>query len=371
VERDFRPKLIDGIGQWELFPGIFIIGNAESDRYIRVPAASLEPVWRAIPYYDGSRSFDQIAALVLAAGWKFDAAGLYAKLADAGLAAGTQYASDLNRVSVTWLEARIGRLFPAWRWWALLCHVLTAAMLLTVVGAAVVWFSAPLKPVSGWNPTWLEFVVAMLAGTLISIFIHEAGHALAACAEGLTPARMRILGYLGVIPYVMLSIPGLYTVRPAARLRVWIAGPFASFSLAAFCYLASGWDSLPLILRIWLGHMTLANIMVGVWNCCPLLPTDGYFIVSTLLKQTNWRLRSWRELSGWVRHRRRPQAVLLVYAIGSSSALALLAAHSIRRILEFTNFSLPGYALVLLLILFFVYKRMALKRPRNVAEGGF
>jgi hypothetical protein len=50
----------------------------------------------------------------------------------------------------------------------------------------------------------------MLAGTVISIFIHEAGHAVAACAEGLTPRRMRVLGYLGVISVMwMLSIPGL------------------------------------------------------------------------------------------------------------------------------------------------------------------
>ena len=371
MEPDSRPKLIDGIGQWELFPGMFIIGNAELDRYIRVPAASLEPVWRAIPYYDGNHSFDEIAGLVRAAGWKFDAAGLYAKLAEAGLATGTRFASDLNRLSVTWVEARIGRLFPPWRWWALLSHMLTVAMLLSIVGAAAVWLAAPVQEVSGWNPTWLEFLVAMLAGAVISIFIHEVGHALAACAEGLTPARMRILGYLGVIPYVMLSIPGLYTIRPAGRLRVWMAGPFASLSLAAFCYLASGWDTLPLVARIWLSHMTLPNTMIAVWNCCPLLPTDGYFVVSTLLRQTNWRVRSWRELSGWVRHRRKPRAALFIYALGSSTAVALLAAHSIRRILQFTDFSWPGYALVLLLILLFVYKRMALKRSRNAAAGGF
>jgi hypothetical protein len=370
VEAECRPKLIGGIGQWELFPGMFVIGNARLDRYISVPAASLEPVWRAVQYFDGSRSFAEIAGLVLAAGWKFDVAGLYRKMADAGLVAGTEYSSDINRLSVTWFAAPIGRLFPAWRWWTLLSHLLTMAMLLTVVGAGVVWFVAPVIVGDGWSPSWLEFAVAMFAGTVISLFIHEAGHAVAACAEGVTPSRVRLLGFLGVIPYVMISIPGLYTIRPAARLRVWIAGPLASLGLTSFCYLASGWQTLPLIPRIWLEHMTLANLMVAAWNCCPLLPTDGYFIVATLLRQTNWRTRSWRELSGWVRHRRKPRVLLLLYALGSSSALAVLAVHSIRRILMFTSFSWFGYALVLLLILLFAYKRVALKRRRIAAPAG-
>jgi hypothetical protein len=372
VEREFRPKLISGIGQWELFPGMFIIGNLEPDRYIRVPAESVHAIWRAIQYCDGNRSLAEIAGLIHAAGLKFDVAGLYRKLADAGLVAGSNYVSDLNRLSVTWFEARIGSLFPVWRWWGFLSRLFTVAMFLSVIAAGVVWLAAPVKVASGWNPSELEFVVAMLAGTLISIFIHEAGHALAACAEGLTPRRVRLLGYVGVIPYIMLSIPGLYTIRPAGRLRVWLAGPFASLSLASFCYLASGCESLPLVVRVWLDHMSLANVMVAVWNCCPLLPTDGYFIVSTLFRQANWRIRSWRELSSCVRHRRRPQTVLFLYALGSSVALALLAVHSISRILKFTNFSWFGYGAVLLLILFFGYKRVALKRRGIAAQvGGF
>ena len=77
MEREYIPKLIGGIGRWELFPGRFIIGNIELDRYIRVPAESVEPVWRAIQYCDGNRSLAEIARLILASGWKFDVAGLY------------------------------------------------------------------------------------------------------------------------------------------------------------------------------------------------------------------------------------------------------------------------------------------------------
>jgi len=235
------------------------------------------------------------------------------------------------------------------------------------VAGGVVWLAAPVIVTAAWNPTKLEVVFAMLSGALISIFLHEAGHALAACGEGLTPGRVRLLGYVGVIPYIMLSIPGLYTIRPAGRLRVWIAGPLASLSLASFCYLASGFETLPPAVLIWLEHMTLANVMIAVWNCCPLLPTDGYFIVSTLLRQANWRVRSWRELARCVRDRRRPQMLLFLYALGSSIALAFVTLHSVGRILSVTDFAWFGYAAVLLLILMFVFKRVALKRQRVAA----
>ena len=362
MKREFIPRLISGIGKWELFPGMFVIGNAELDRYVRVPMGSVDPVWRAIQYCDGHRSLSEIDGLMLADGWSFDVAGLYRKLADAGLVAGSRYVSDLNRISVTWFEARIARLFPAWPWWRLLSHLLAAAMLLCIVVGGLVWLLAPVKAPGIWNPSELEVAAAVVSGTVISIFIHEAAHALAACAEGLKPARVLLLGYLGVIPYTMLSIPGLYTIRPAGRVRVWIAGPLASLSLASFCYLGRSFEMFPVAARVWLDHMSVANTMIAVWNCCPLLPTDGYFIVSTLSRQANWRMRSWRELVSCVSDRRRPQMLLLLYGLGSSAALAILVLHSINRILAATNFTWAGYAGVLLLILLFGLKRAALKR---------
>ena len=368
MHQDFTPKLISGIGKWELFPGMFIVGNAQLDRYIRVPAASVQPVWRAIQYSDGNRSCSEIVSLILAAGWKLDVAELYRKLTEAGLVAGSEYVSDLSRISVKWGEARISGLFPVWPWWGLVSHLFTAAMFLSVVAAAVVWFVCPVTTPRSLNFSGLELVVAMFAGAGLSIVIHETAHALAACAEGLTPARVRFLGYLGVIPYILLSIPGLYTIRPAGRLRVWFAGPLASLSLASCCYLASGLEIVPMAARIWLDRMSLANTLLAVWNCCPLLPTDGYFIVSTLLKQANWRIRSWRELSSCVGERRRPQLLLSLYAFGSSLGLAFLSLRNINHILKVTNFSWFGYAAVLLLVLMFVFKQVALKR-RRVAES--
>jgi hypothetical protein len=370
MKREFIPKLVSGVGRWELFSGTFIIGNAELDRYIRVPAESVEPVWRAIQYCDGIRTLDEIGHLVQADGWNFEVASLYQKLVDAGLVAGTSYNSDLDRVSVTWFELGIRDLFPNSHWWRRVAYLAAATIFLSFAATAGMWLAAPRNAPGVWNPAKGELVAAMISGAMVSVFVHEGGHALIACAEGLRPKSVRLLGYLGVIPYIMLRIPGLYTIRPSARLRVWLAGPLASLGLASFCYLGSGLTVLPLAARAWMDRMSLVNGMIAVWNCCPLLPTDGYFVACTLLKQANWRIRSWRELVRCVRERRSPQMLLLLYGIVSSIALVLLALRSVARILKATNFSWFGYAAALLLILMFVLKRAALSRHRAPAFIG-
>jgi hypothetical protein len=362
VELECRPQLVNGIGHWELFPGMFIIGNVELDRYMRVPAESIEPVWQAIQYCDGNRSLSEVAELILADGWRIDASEFYRKLNDAGLVAESTYTSDLDRLLVTWFEVRINGLFPPWRWWHLWAHLLTAAMIASPVVAGVIWFMAPVTEAGIWSPSETEFAAAMFSGVVISILLHEAGHALAACAEGLTPDRIRLSGYLAVIPYTILRIPGLYTIRRAGRVRVWLAGPLASLALGSVSYLGSGIQALPLFARVWLDHMSVANVMLALLNCCPLLPTDGYFVASTLLKQANWRIRSWRELTSCIRERRRPQILLFVYALGSLLVLANAAFRSVNRILESANFSWFGYAGLLLLILPFGLKRWVLRR---------
>jgi hypothetical protein len=370
VVLEFKPKIIGDIGRWTLFPGTFIIGNAGLDRYIRVPAESVEPVWRSILYLDGSRTLDEINRQVLADGWNLDVAGLYQKLAGAGLVEGSTYFSDLDHLSVTWLEPGISGLFPVWRGWQGLVRVLAVGMVLPIAAAAWLWLSAPVRPAVHWAGSELEFALSLMGCALVSILVHEAAHAAAACAEGLRPERVRFLGYLGIIPYIMLRIPGLYTIRPASRLRIWAAGPLASLSLASFCYVGSAFQTLPPGARVCLDRMSILNAMIAAWNCCPLLPTDGYFIACTLLKQANWRLRSWREMAACFRQRRRPQALLLLYGVGSCIAVLLMTLHSIGKILSAASFSWFGYAAVLLLILMFGFKRAALKRQKLAARIG-
>jgi hypothetical protein len=141
----------------------------------------------------------------------------------------------------------------------------------------------------------------------------------------------------------------MYTVPPRNRLRIWAAGPVASLALG-LAALGLACAPSPELLRVWLIRVGIGNLLVAAWNVCPLLPSDGYFIASTIMRQTNWRLRSWRELLLCIRQRRRPQLVLFLYGWVSLLALLGLAMQSVQRILRATNHSWIGYAAVAALL---------------------
>jgi hypothetical protein len=349
-----NPKLVAQLGQWELFPGTAVIGSKELDRYIRVPSPAAPVILRAAQYMDGSRSPAQIDELLAESGARVDLPALCRRLKDAGLIEGAPYRSDLDRVALTWASFSLwsGPLeneaaIAAWR--RVFAAATVMAAVVTVASLlAIVFFRPPEELISSPPAAWSTLVPA-LAAFFLSLAIHEGAHGLAALSAGLAPTRVRILGYFGVIPYIVLTISGMYTVTPRSRLRIWLAGPVASLVLG-LAALGLACPPSPELLRVWLIRVGIGNLLVASWNVCPLVPSDGYFIASTIMRQTNWRLRSWRELVSCIRQRRRPQLVLFLYGWVSLLALLGLALQSMQRILRATNYSWIGYVAVTALL---------------------
>ena len=349
-----NPKLVAPLGQWELFPGTAVIGSKKLDRYIRVPSLAAPALLRAAQYMDGTRSAAQIDELLAESSVRVDLPALCRRMNDAGLLEGAPYRSDLDRVAVTWAS------FSLWNgpleneaanavWRRVFAAATVIAAVVTFASLlAILFIRLPEALISRPPAAWSTLLPALVA-FFLSLAVHEGAHALAALSVGLAPARVRILGYFGVTPYIVLSIPGIYTVTPRHRLRIWIAGPVASLVLGLA---ALGFACLPSpeLLRIWLIRVGIGNLLVAAWNVCPLVPSDGYFIASTIMRQTNWRLRSWHELLSCIRQRRRPQLVLFVYGWVSLLAVLGLALQSMQQILQATNYSWIGYIAVTALL---------------------
>ena len=135
--------------------------------------------------------------------------------------------------------------------------------------------------------------LAVLIG-LLSIVLHELSHCFVASRWGILTGTLRIQLYLGTIPIVGLKLAGLYTLPPRGRLAVWSAGVFTNLSITAAALLAirtvaPGSAALGLTAAI--------NWLLAIFNLMPLLPTDGYFMLCTLVKDSNVRVRAW----SWVR----------------------------------------------------------------------
>lgn len=75
--------------------------------------------------------------------------------------------------------------------------------------------------------------VATLIIMGISMFIHEISHGVVAYKYGLIPKQLVISLYLCITPIVYLKIPGIYTVNPKTRIKIWSAGIVSNLFLAS------------------------------------------------------------------------------------------------------------------------------------------
>jgi len=168
-----------------------------------------------------------------------------------------------------------------------------------------------------WSgPGWLEGV--LLLG--LSFAMHECAHAAIAASFGLRPRCIEGGFYLGFLPTFYLRIGGLYRLPPRQRVAVWIAGSAINILTGLLCNVTA--QSFPAM--SWLSHLAFLNFSIGVFNLVPLLPTDGYFILSTLVGQTNLRSRGWEALRRWRPGSAGTSDWALTYGVGAALGAAWL-----------------------------------------------
>lgn len=157
--------------------------------------------------------------------------------------------------------------------------------LLILVWAAFVWSSDSGAGLRGA----LYGVVAMLL-LFGCVTLHELAHSLQAVAYGIRVREILLLPIGGVSQ--IEDMPE----KPGQELRIALAGPLVSFGLALAFYLLSGllqtqkaanpallftttdvsWLSLP-------AYLSVANLLLGLFNLVPAFPMDGGRILRALL----------------------------------------------------------------------------------------
>ena len=127
---------------------------------------------------------------------------------------------------------------------------------------------------------------------LVSVFAHEASHAVVATLVGYRVNRVVADLWGGHTAYDSSS------ARPGASALVAIAGPAANALLAVMGWLAMPTDSFGIIPDL-IGAVVWTNAVVAGFNLLPGLPLDGGFLVDSLV----WRVTGSREsgliAAGW------------------------------------------------------------------------
>jgi Zn-dependent protease/CBS domain-containing protein len=123
----------------------------------------------------------------------------------------------------------------------------------------------------------------------LSILVHEMAHAAVARGFGL-PVHSITLSMLGGATAL-----GRRPQTPLRDFTVSAAGPAATLVLAGICRVGLSVSPDGSLVRLILYQLTVANIIVGIYNLLPGLPLDGGSMLAAVL----WKLTG-RELTGQV-----------------------------------------------------------------------
>ncbi|MCP2328474.1 Zn-dependent protease [Hamadaea flava] len=163
---------------------------------------------------------------------------------------------------------------------------------------------------------------AMAFSLLVSVLLHELGHALV--------ARWRGVGVRGIT----LDLLGGYTEmesdprKPSTELLFSLAGPLVSFLIGAVATVAALLMP-PSLLRILIWQVAFSNLVVAVYNALPGLPLDGGRALRAAVWAINGDKTTGTIVAGWSG---RVVAVLTIvvafvlYATGLYSAVGLIIA---------------------------------------------
>jgi putative peptide zinc metalloprotease protein len=119
--------------------------------------------------------------------------------------------------------------------------------------------------------------LALFAVLIVSMVVHECGHAAACRYGGARPGRIGVGIYL-VVPCMYTDVTDSYRLSKAGRLRTDLGGVYfnALFALtAAAAYFATGYE--PLLILVVMQQVVILDQFI------PWLRLDGYHVVSDLI----------------------------------------------------------------------------------------
>lgn len=133
------------------------------------------------------------------------------------------------------------------------------------------------------DPARLAIWVAVV---VVSVVVHELGHAMMGKAFGLVP-RIELHGMGGTTSFQAPAAgePGRATIGTAKSVALSLAGPFAGFGFAIaviVAQLAGFHPTHPLALHA-LSLLFAVNIAWGIFNLLPMLPLDGGNVLRAIL----------------------------------------------------------------------------------------
>jgi Zn-dependent protease len=115
-------------------------------------------------------------------------------------------------------------------------------------------------------------------------------------------------------------------------------------------------------------NLAISNAFIAVWNLLPLLPTDGYFIFSVLVRRHNIRPNAFRALTSWRQGRQKTNVWFLIYGIASLGLIVWLVIRNVIHLVVLANDSAPAFAASGSMTALFVLVALLRRKRRPTGE---
>ncbi|MBI1909574.1 MAG: cyclic nucleotide-binding domain-containing protein [Deltaproteobacteria bacterium] len=175
------------------------------------------------------------------------------------------------------------------------CYRKPVPFLLTLVAVfglvAFVGEAGPLRPFLNERATF-SLVLALWPLYLLSIVIHEAGHAFTTKAFGREVLGVG-LGWYWVGPIVFVDTSDMWLAPKWPRIRVGVAGVYTNLVVVGLVMVVGVFWAAPLV-KISCWFFALISYLVVLLNLNPTLDYDGYYILSDLFERPHLRQQSFR-----------------------------------------------------------------------------
>ncbi|MDQ4076713.1 MAG: cyclic nucleotide-binding domain-containing protein [Chloroflexota bacterium] len=137
------------------------------------------------------------------------------------------------------------------------------------------------------TPGGVHLLWFLIPATLLSILIHEAGHAFTTKAFGHEVPRAGI-GWYWFAPMAFVDTSDMWLAGRWPRIAVSLAGPYTNLLLGSASALAA-WLATNDVLTAALWQFALVSYSTVLFNLNPLLEFDGYYVLIDLLERPNLR----------------------------------------------------------------------------------
>lgn len=311
-DKDFSPMIAKDINTWILFKGkaenTYCLGSLIRDKYIQLNEQNHKAVEIAVGYMDGNHTVSEIKTIMESNFHvKLNVIQLCEWLCKGDLIENAPEDTRIEKQEMDYLSTSIKKvglekLYSFFHFFGIAHLKETLLVTAVIIIAGILIGSKDL----GMFLTLSNYtiggsiavgIISVLSLFVLSIGLHEFAHAIVGYGCGLKPKEIVFALYLGT-PMFYVKMPGIYTVSPAKRIAIWSAGVYSNLFIAALCIIGMQFANGDL--KNFLLICGSTNLSLVFANLSPLLPLDGYFILSTLLKRPNLRKGSFQQFKKWV-----------------------------------------------------------------------